>query len=123
MEIDQITKSQIEPLLDYFKKVIPLKKEEKELVVQSFQPRLYRKRQFVLQQGDVCKYFNFVVRVCLRMYATDKKGSTHILQFAHENWWIADMRSFIHKEASSLNIDALEDTMVLQIDFEKLTGL
>lgn len=123
MNKDNIIETQIEPLLDYFKKVIPLNKKEKELVVGGFQPRLYRKRQYVLQEGDICKHFNFVVRGCLRMYAIDEKGNTHILQFAHENWWITDMGSFYHKEASLLNIDALEDTMVLQINFENLTGL
>lgn len=123
MNKNNIIETQIEPLLDYFQKVIPLNKEEKELVVASFQPRLYRKRQFVLQEGDICKHLNFVVRGCLRMYTIDAKGNTHILQFAHENWWITDMASFYHKEDSLLNIDALEDTMVLQINFENLTGL
>ncbi len=123
MNKDNIIETQIEPLLDYFKKVIPLNKEEKELVIESFQPRLYRKRQYVLQEGDVCTHFNFVVRGCLRMYTIDGKGDPHILQFAHENWWITDMASFYHKEDSLLNIDALEDTMVLQINFKNLTGL
>lgn len=123
MNKDNIIKTQIDFLLDYFKAVIPLNKVEKELVVKSFQPRLYRKRQYVLQEGDVCKCFNFVIRGCLRMYAVDDKGNTHIVQFADENKWLTDMGSFYTKEASRYNIDALEDTMVLQINFENLTGL
>ncbi len=117
MNKDNIIETQIKPLLDYFNKIIPLNKEERELVAGSFQPRLYRKRQYVLQGGDICKHCNFVVRGCLRIYKTDDKGDIHILQFAHENWWITYMRSFYYKEASLLNIDALEDTMVLQINF------
>ncbi len=120
---DNLIETQIEPLLDYFNKAMPLNEEERALVITSFQPRLYRKRQYVLQEGDVCKHFNFVVRGCLRMYAIDEKGNMHILQFAQENWWVTDMGSFYRKEASLLNIDALEDTMVLQINFENLTGL
>ncbi len=123
MDKGDIIEFQIEPLLDYFQKIIPLNKEEKALVLDSFQPRLYRRRQYVLQEGDTCKHFNFVVRGCLRMYRIDDKGNTHILQFAHENWWVTDMGSFYRKEASLLNIDALEDTMVLQINYENLTGL
>ncbi len=118
-----MTETQIDPLLDYFKKIIPLNTKEKELVTESFQPRLYRKRQYVLQEGDVCKHLNFVVCGCLRMYAVDDKRNTYILQFAHENLWISDMKSFYQQEASTLNIDALEDTMVLQISFENLTKL
>jgi hypothetical protein len=53
-----------EPLLVYFGKFFPLKDEEKELVRAKFHSRLYRRRQFVLQEGDVCTQFNFVVRGC-----------------------------------------------------------
>lgn len=52
----------IRPLLDYFDRLIPLSEDEKELVGAKFRPHLYLKRQFVLQHGNVCNYFNFVVR-------------------------------------------------------------
>lgn len=42
----------IKPLIDYFENIDPLNKEEKQLVIESFQPRLYRKPQFVLQKGQ-----------------------------------------------------------------------
>ena len=57
------------------------------------------------------------------MYQVDDKGNIHILQFAAENNWVADIGSFHEKKPSKLNIDALEDTMVLQISYEDLTGL
>ncbi len=112
-----------EPLLNYFDRLIPLTGEEKELVKEKFHHRLYRKRQYVLQEGDVCMYFNFVVRGCLRMYKTDDKGNIHILQFAAENYWINDLGSFHSLKASELNIDALEDAVVLQINREDLVSL
>ncbi len=118
-----INMQSIAPLIDYFEKIIPLSQEEKELVNELFKHRLYRKRQFVLQEGDVCKYFNFVVRGCLRMYKIDDKGVIHILQFASENWWINDNDSFHQNKPSQLSIDALEDTMVLQINLQDLTYL
>jgi len=57
------------------------------------------------------------------MYQVDDKGNIHILQFASENNWVADIGSFHEKKPSKLNIDALEDTMVLQISYEDLTGM
>src|SRR4026209_2675126 len=110
-----LTQASIEPLLTYFDRLIPLNKGEKELVTETFHPRLYRKRQFVLQEGDICTQFNFVVRGCLRMYKIDEQGVIHILQFAMENYWIIDLGSFHSEQPSELNIDALDDTMVLQI--------
>ncbi|MDF2192355.1 Crp/Fnr family transcriptional regulator [Paraflavitalea sp. CAU 1676] len=113
----------IEPLLGYFNGLIPLVKKEKELVAEKFHPRLFRKRQYVLQEGDVCTQFYFVVRGCLRMYKIDEKGNTHILQFATDNYWILDLGSFHGLKPSTLNIDALEDTVVLQINREDLIQL
>lgn len=120
MNKDEIKQTQIEPLLDYFQNVISLDNQEKQLVTELFKPRLYRKRQYVLQEGDVCNQFNFVVRGCLRMYKVDEKGNTHILQFAAENWWLSNIGSFHERKPSELNIDALEDTMVLQISYDNL---
>lgn len=113
----------IEPLLTYFTNFIPLKPEEKEMVEARFQPRLYRKRQFVLQEGNVCAHFNFVVRGCLRLYKIDDQGNIHILQFASENHWINDLGSFHSIKPSLLNIDAIEDTVVLQITHDDLIAL
>lgn len=113
----------IEPLLNYFDGLIPLNEKEKELVGARFRPRLYRKKQYVLQEGDVCTQFYFVVRGCLRMYKIDEKGGTHILQFAVENHWINDLGSFHQIKPSTLNIDALEDTVVLQISHTDLISL
>jgi CRP-like cAMP-binding protein len=115
--------SSTEPLIDYFNSLIPLNNEESQLVRELFKSRLYRKKQYVLQENDVCNQFNFVVRGCLRMYKIDEKGSTHIIQFASENWWMVDIGSFHQKKSSDLSIDALEDTMVLQISYENLIKL
>jgi len=114
------SQASIEPLLSYFDRLIPLTKEEKGLVAAKFHPRLFRKRQYVLQEGDVCTQFNFVIRGSLRTYKIDEKGNTHILQFATENNWINDLGSFHDVKPSALNIDALEDTFVLQISRDDL---
>lgn len=113
----------IQPLLDYFDRYIPLSSRDQELVKTRFHPRLYRKRQFVLQEGDVCTQFSFIVRGCLRMYKIDDKGNAHVLQFATENSWINDLGSFHGIKPSTLNIEALEDTVVFQISRDDLIVL
>lgn len=111
------------PLISYFTNLIPLAEAEKNLVAAYFRPRLYRKKQYVLQEGDVCNQFSFVLSGCLRMYKIDEKGHTHILQFAAENWWMVDIGSFHGRKPSALNIDAIENTTVLQIGYENLIAL
>lgn len=121
---EKVPQTSAEPLLEYFKKRGYLLNElEIGLVNEKFRSRLYRKRQYVLQEGDVCTQFNFVVRGCLRTYNIDKKGNLHILQFGAENNWINDLGSFHGIKPSKLNIDAIEDTVVLQINLEDLISL
>lgn len=117
------TTTTVQPLLDYFSHLIPLNKDEKDLVGAKFHPHLFLKKQFALQHGDTCQYFDFVVRGCLRLYKVGDDGVYHVLQFATENHWISDLTSFHKKTKSTLNIDALEDTVVLRISYEDLIDL
>ncbi|WP_312905851.1 Crp/Fnr family transcriptional regulator [Sphingobacterium multivorum] len=118
-----MVKSSIRPLINYFNNLISLNDKEQELVSTYFIPRLYRKRQYILQQGDTCTQFNFVISGCLRMYKVDEKGNTHVIYFATENWWMIDLGSFHSRTPSELNIEALEDTTVLQISYDNLISL
>ncbi|HTF30350.1 MAG TPA: Crp/Fnr family transcriptional regulator [Flavitalea sp.] len=120
---DNSNHSSVQPLLNYFQQLISLSEKEQELVVQRFKPRLFRKKQYVHQEGQICTEMSFVVRGCLRMYKIDEKGSTHVLQFAVENYWIMDLGSFHGEKHSVLNIDALEDSVVLQISRPDLVSL
>lgn len=82
-----------------------------------------RKRQYLLQEGDVWKYNAFIVKGCLRTYTVDDKGNEHILNFAIENWWTGDRESLQSGNPSAYNIDALEDSEVILIskpDFDQL---
>jgi len=57
------------------------------------------------------------------MYRIDPQGGIHIIQFASENYWLNDLGSFHGMRPSDLNIDALEDTVVLQITRDDLVSL
>lgn len=78
-------------------------------------PKKIRKKQYLLQEGDVCKFIAFVEKGSLRSYTIDEKGVEHIIQFALEGWTIADLYSFLTSEPSTYNIDALEDSELVLI--------
>jgi len=102
---------------------ITLSEEEFEVCKTLFTPKKVRKKQFMLQEGDVSKYQIFVTSGLLRSYTIDDKGAEHILQFALEGWWTADLYSFFTEEPSLFNIEALEDSELLLINrpsWEKL---
>ncbi len=79
------------------------------------QPKKIRKRQYYLQEGDICKNVAFVTKGCLRSYNVDQNGHEYIIQFAIEDWWMSDMESFSKQKPAVVNIDALEHTDVLMI--------
>jgi CRP-like cAMP-binding protein len=110
---DASTPSMFELLFSSFDKRIQLTEEEKELCKTFFTPKKLRKRQYILQEGDVCKYITFVEKGMLRSYSVDEKGSEHIVQFAFEGWWISDQYSFFTGDPAQYNIDALEDSELL----------
>lgn len=95
--------------------IAPISKKEFEYFTTLFTPKKLRKRQYLLQEGDICKYQAFVEEGIVRSYTIDEKGEEHVLQFASEGWWIADLSSFLTGEPSFLNIDALENAEMLLI--------
>jgi len=100
----------------HIEKRIHLTEEEFNLSSPFFTSRKVKKRQFLLQEGDVCWQLAFVNSGCLREYTVDHKGDEHIIQFAIEDWWISDFNSFLSGEPTKHNIDALENSDLLVID-------
>lgn len=110
-------------LFDFFKQILPLKKDDKDQLRAIVRQRSIRKRQFILQEDDVCKHYTFVVSGCFRMFSVDKKGVEHNIQFAAENDWISDIGSFFSEKPSKLFIEAIESSTVLQIEKKDLLKL
>ena len=106
------------PLIEYFNQLLPLNEEEKSIVETVFKERRVKRRQFILQEGDVCTLNTFVIEGCLKMYIVDENGKEHNLQFAIENWWIGDIGSFHTEQPSKLYIEAIENSVILQIKKE-----
>ena len=102
----------------FFRKLnekVALTAEEQAIIKSFLTPKKLRKKQYLLQEGDICKSIAFVEKGALREYTVDEKGNEHILQFALEGWIISDLYSFLSGEPSLYNIDALEDSELVLI--------
>lgn len=104
-----------ELLYQKISEIISITEEEFNFCKTQFLPKKLRKRQYLLQDGDICKYTAFVEKGILRTYSVDEKGNEHILQFSPEGWWLSDLYSFLTHEPSQFNIEALEDCELLLI--------
>jgi len=97
---------------------VALSEAEQQVVKTFFTPKKLRKRQYLLQEGEPCKYLAFVEKGILRSYNVDNKGVEHIIHFAMEGWWMGDIYSFLSGEPSGYNIDAIEDAELLMITLD-----
>jgi len=108
--------SNFETFFDYIQNISgkQLSEDDKHLLTVYFKPRKLRKRQYFLQEGDVCKHIGFIVKGSARTFTVDEKGREHILKLAIESWWLADFESFYLLTPTRFNIEALEDLEILQ---------
>lgn len=72
-----------------------------------------RRRQFLLQEGEVCRHKTFVVKGLLRAYRLADDGTEHIMRFAPENGWMIDNESYSNQKPSQYYIEAMEDSQLI----------
>jgi CRP-like cAMP-binding protein len=102
-----------EQLLKTVQQKVTLTSDEAELLKQFFTLKKVRKRQYMLNEGEVCKYNLFVAKGLLRAFGVEENGFEQVVQFAVEGWWISDLNSFFSGDVAVYNIEALEDCELL----------
>lgn len=109
-----------EALITYInsKLTTKLSEDDSDLLASVFKPKKIRKHQFLLQEGDVCKFAGFIVKGAFKQYTVDKTGKENILGLYIENWWVGDRESFMIGTPSPYFIDAFEDVDVLIVNRE-----
>ena len=113
-------------ILKNISRFITLTPEEEQYFTSLLKVKKLKKKQYLLQEGDVCRFIAFVEKGALRSYSVDEKGAERIVQFAIEGWTISDLFSFLTAEPATYNIDAIEDSELVLISLashEKLLQL
>lgn len=110
-------------LISHIQQKVKLENHQIELLKSFFINRKLGKKQYLLEQGNICKYLTFVSKGILKSYILDEKGNERINLFAFEGWWISDFNSFLNEEKAYLNIDAVEDSELLIISRENYDEL
>lgn len=95
-----------------------LTEAEQDQVKVYLTPKKMRRKQYLLQEGDVCKSFAFIEKGALRQYSIGEGGAEHIVQFGMEGWYISDLYSFLTGEPATYNIDAIEDSELVIVSRE-----
>ena len=104
--------------LNYINKYIDLTEKEIVFLRSNTNYKKYLKGQYIVQQGAVCKHTNFIISGCTKNFYVDQQGQEHIVTFAIENWWSADLSSFITQTPSDFNVKCIEATEVIQFTYQ-----
>jgi len=113
----------LQPFLDHISRYIQLTTGEQSVFLSKVKFRKYLKGQFVVQNGDICRHESFVLSGCLKTFYIDNDGHEHTVMFAIEDWWTADLGSFISQTPADLNVQCLEDSELIQISYNDLQQL
>ena len=103
--------------INYINKYVALTSEEEAILLSKVSYRKYLKGQYVVQQGDVCKYSGFVISGCTRTYYVNDEGEEHIVMFSIENWWASEIGSFVTQSPSDYNVQCIENTELIQLSY------
>jgi CRP-like cAMP-binding protein len=90
--------------------------QEFEVVGAAFTPLSLQSGEYLQRAGEVARHAVFVAQGCLRSYVIDADGKEHVVQFAPEEWWLADANSLRNQTPSQYFIDAIEASDVLLVD-------
>jgi len=111
-------------LFTHIEDKVKLTDEEKQRISSFFTFKKVRRRQYILQENDICRNLSFVKKGLLKSYRLDEKGTEHITVFGWEGWWISDFNSFVNQAPAVLNIEAIKDTELLNLsreNYEQMT--
>ncbi|PKG42906.1 Crp/Fnr family transcriptional regulator [Psychroflexus sp. MES1-P1E] len=111
------------PLIEYINRYVNLTQNEINLLLENTTNRKYLKGQYIVQQGDICRFESFVIKGCLKTFYLDNEGQEHVVLFAIENWWTADFSSFLTQKPAEYNVQCIENSEVIQFSFEKMEML
>lgn len=106
-------------IVEYINKFVKLTDEEAEQFSSGFREVKVKKRQFIIQPNFTARHRHYVLKGAFRSYVVGDVGQDHTINFAIDDWWITDYNSYIFQQPATMFVVALEDSTILQIDFDK----
>lgn len=103
-------------LLQHIEKVVKLDASEIDFLESFLNVSTIKKKQLVLEEGQICDMLYFITEGCMRQYIINDKGTEQTLQFGIENWWITDYLSCHNNTPSHFYIQAVEKSEVIALE-------
>jgi CRP/FNR family transcriptional regulator, anaerobic regulatory protein len=75
--------------------------------------KIFKKKEFLLQEGDRCDHITFVNSGCLRLFY-NVDGAENTIQFFFGDSWYTDYASLLTGQPTIENLQALQESEVVQ---------
>ncbi|MDB5158675.1 MAG: Crp/Fnr family transcriptional regulator [Mucilaginibacter sp.] len=108
----------LSPFVENINRKARLSPENMALLTAAFKVVKVKRKQLLIQPGFVAKYRIYVLKGAFHSYVIDDKGNEHTIQFAVEDWWLSDYNSYIHQTPATQFVEALENSIILQVDYQ-----
>lgn len=92
-------------------------------LINLFKPVEFSRGDTFLRAGDFQESIGLVVKGLFRYYYIDTDGNDHSKHFSLEGDLVMSFSSYINNSKSDFYIEAIEDSVVLAIEPEKLKNL
>jgi CRP-like cAMP-binding protein len=86
-----------------------------ERVLSMFEPFTFKRKEFLVFNGDVCKYCYFIVEGCVQVFGYDKNGNESTRDFVFDQHWVMEIESFSSQQPAKENLRAVAPCSVLGI--------
>lgn len=113
----------MEVLIDKIKQSIPISPEAEKFIFSIAKEKTVLKGDLLIREGQRVNKTFFVLKGALRSYCIEKEGKEHTLQFAIKDWWISDFMAVYGNGISSLNIECIVDSEVIEFDAQQLNDI
>ena len=107
----------------HIEKHVKIDESDMETISGYFAIKRIGRKTVLLEPGNICRFENFVVSGLFQSSVLDESGKVYTLNFPHEDWWVGDFKSFSTRSPSIMRIEALEDSVLLEVSKNSLDEL
>jgi CRP-like cAMP-binding protein len=108
---------------DYIFKDAKFSKELEKDLEKILSYKKVKKGEILLKVNQNVHKLFFVIEGCIRSYYLDKQAREYTLHFAIDNAAITDFAALYNKKLSSLYIECVTDSVIIEIDISKIEKL
>jgi CRP-like cAMP-binding protein len=107
-------------LIRFVQDILPVSPGKAEQLVEKYKEREFRKNDFVLKEGGICKVSHFIEAGMMRAYTHDLDGNDVTTAFYPSKGFATELFSFFNQVPSRENIQALTDCETWSISYEDM---